>query len=308
LLLSPSDSERDLVDALPNTQGIQRATRENTQAAVNAFAAAASESPANEVIFYAGGHGVLVTQEQSFVLLEDFAAEPLNKFAGAIDVASIRGALGRPTAAQRQLWLVDACAIRPSEVGKTSFQAGVRLDAALDQAPESSIVLTGAAPHTRALGAPGVSTLFSQAVIESFQMYAAAAGDDGQWGVTALELSVAVPRRVHELARQHNTEQRAYYAGFGSEQVIHELAEPPNVEVTFTVIPDEAAGLCYLTVKRGNAQTMPATCMHPPVTATVPAGLYIADVQINPPTAPFQNQVLPFDATPPSPRTVLVDV
>jgi hypothetical protein len=310
LLLAPSAEETAQFPDLPD---VPRPTRENVEQALFAFRRDCSVRPEDVAIVYAAGHGVMLAKDEGgFVLLEDFGDPDRPIIANSLDVPSVRRGLAGPTVAQQQFFFIDACAVRP-EAARTmqAMRGGVGLDEPAEAPPSVAPIYSSAAPGTLALGAPGMGTLFSQALIECLDGLASSPDRTGQWVVTDTSLVGPLRDRVMELAGQHDEEQVATAGGTLGHVVLHRLAAGPAMELSLSVEPAEAAPFCFARLNDGAGGTVvERSPLQQPLVTTIPAGLYTIDVVIDPPTSgpPYVARQLPLFLQPPSPTPVVVPV
>ena len=255
---------------------------------------------------------MLAKDEGGFVLLEDFADPDRPVIAGSLDVPSVRRGLAGPTVAQQQFFFIDACAVRP-EVARTmqALRGGVGLDEPAEAPPSVAPIYTSAAPGTLALGTPGMGTLFSQALIECLDGLASSPDRSGQWVVTDTSLVGPLRDRVMELAGQHDEQQVATAGGTLGHVVLHRLSAGPELEVSLSVEPAEAAPFCFARLNDGDGGTIvERSPLQEPLVKTVPAGLYTVDVVIDPPDSgpPYVAKQKALFLQPPSPTPVVVSV
>ena len=115
-----------------------------------------------------------------------------------------------------------------------------------------------------------------------------------------------------ELAAEHDADQTPTNGGTLGGVILHELPEPPQVEVSLSVDPDAAAPYCFATLDNAADVTVLARSpLDPPLVATVPAGLYKLAVAIDPPDSgdpPYKETTRIFALNPPKPRPVVVSV
>jgi hypothetical protein len=309
LLLGPSDDE---TAKFPDFPDVPRPTRANVEEALFAWRQDCSLRAEDTAILYVAGHGVMLSKDEGgIVLLEDFADPVRPKLANSLDVPSVRRGLAGPTVAQRQFFFVDACAVRPEAVKDLELRGGVGLDAPLEAPPSVAPVYSSAAPGTLALGAPGKGTLFSQALIECLDGLASGPDRAGQWVVTDTSLVGPLRDRVMELAGQHEEEQVSTAGGTFGHVLLHQLAAGPALEVSLSVEPGEAAPFCFARLNDGDGGTIvERSSLQEPLVATVPAGLYMVDVSIDPPGSgpPYVARQVPLLLEPPNPLPVVVKV
>lgn len=296
LLLSPSDDEaQDIPElaALPAT--VQRATRGNVQQAVEDWFGDCATDTRNVGILYAAGHGIQMSPDDGggIVLLEDFATE-LNVLNHSLDVGTVRKGMAGPTMAQQQFYFVDACRVRPEAAAQfISLGTGVGLPVRFEGRARVSAVYYAATPSTLALGAPGAGTLFAQALLECLNTSLGVANHvqaDGSWAVTTATLMQQLPTRVRELAAAHGAEQSATTGGQLEDVPFHVLPGAPDVPVTLQVSPDGAVQCARARLRdpQAGAEIFTGEAFGP-ITRSVPAGQYLLDVTMQPPTPPFRD-------------------
>jgi hypothetical protein len=310
LLLAPSADE---AAQFPDFPDVPRPTRENVEQALSDWRGDCSVRPEDVAILYAAGHGVMLAKDEGgFVLLEDFAQPGRPIIANSLDVPSVRRGLAGPTVAQQQFFFIDACSVRPEAAQRLqAARGGVGLDEPVEAPPSIAPIYSSAAPGTLALGAPGMGTLFSQALIECLEGLASSPDRAGQWVVTDTSLVGPLRDRVMELAVTHGEEQVATAGGTLGHIVLHKLAAGPELEVSFSVEPAEAAPFCFARLNDGAGGTIvERSPLHEPLVKTLPAGLYTVDVVIDPPDSgpPYVARQQPLFLQPPSPSPVVVSV
>lgn len=306
LLLSPSDQEKQEVPelaALPTE--VKPATRDEVQQAVDAWCTDCGTSTDNVAILYAAGHGIQMSPDDGgIVLLEDFAKE-LNVLNHSLDVGAVRRGMAGATMAQRQFYFVDACRVRPeAAVQFQTLGSGAGLPGRFEGRPRVSAVYFAATPSTLALGAPGQGTLFVQALLECLNTSLGVddhVQDDGSWAVTTTTLVRELPKRVRELAAVHGAEQSATTGGQLEDVPFHVLPGPPDVPITLQVSPPDAVACARARLFDPQAaEIFTGESFAPTITRQVPAGQYLLDVTIQPPTPPFKEVLLlPVPALPP---------
>jgi hypothetical protein len=309
LLLAPSADE---TAQFPDVADVPRPTRENVEQALSEWRDDCSVRPEDVAILYAAGHGVMLAKDEGgFVLLEDFAQPGRPILESSLDVPSVRRGLAGPTVAQQQFFFIDACSVRPEAAQRLqTARGGVGLDEPAEAPPSVAPIYSSAAPGTLALGAPGMGTLFSQALIECLDGLASSPDRTGQWVVTDTSLVGPLRDRVMELAVTHGEEQVATAGGTLGHIVLHKLAAGPALEVSFSVEPAEAAPFCFARLNDGAGGTIvERSPLQQPLIKTLPAGLYTVDVVIDPPdSGPYIAKQQPLFLQPPGPAPVVVSV
>jgi hypothetical protein len=316
LLLSPSpEEEAQYPELAERGANAPRPTRTNVADALSDWKTDCSQRPDDVAILYAAGHGVVLSKDEgAYVLLQDFGAPDRPRIENSLDVPSVRRGLAGPNVARRQFYFVDACAVRPDLARQMqALRPGVGLDEPAEAPPLlTSAIYSSAAPGTLALGAPGKGTLFSQALAECLGGMATSLDDDGRWVVKDTSLVGPLRERVMELAAEYDAEQTPTSGGTLGGVILHELPAPPDVEVSLSVAPDDAAPFCFATLDNAaNVTVLASSPLDPPLVATVPAGLYKVAVVIDPPDSgdpPYKESTAIIALNPPKPRPLVVSV
>lgn len=284
LLLSASVKERqDAVLAAADDVVIEP-TRDNVQAGLKAWIDACTNDPDDVAVLYVSGHGVQNSSEGSVVLLQDFHhPADLKVLERAVDIGSIRNGMSRNDAAQHQFYFVDACRVRPELFEDYWTMApGVGIDEPVEGDARVSKVFFGAASGTTALGLPGEGTLFSMALRECLRRKGAAPLESGRWGVTTESLAAGLDAEVARLANSFDAEQTTSPGGRGVDTTIHVFNEPPPVDLTITIEPENAAPLATAEVFNGDTQefVFQGRPFNPIVEALIPPGQFSMAVTI----------------------------
>lgn len=298
LLLSPSDDEKQADPELSaDSERVLPATRENVRAALLEWKRACKGQPGGVAVFYAGGHGISMSKIDSYVLLEDFAADE-NVLDYSVDVGQVHGGMAGQDMPQSQFYFVDACRIRPEAFNRYK-DAGDGLGLIVEWAggdTRAAPIYFSASPDTPALGQPGNGTLFSQALLECLEGPGAddTADDQGDWLITTYSLQQAVERRVDELAATHGETQEVVGGGQARMAVLHRFEKAPDFPVSVELAPTAAAAVAWASLWDGgrtNRVLEDQPFDQNPKTWTVPAGLYSLDVTVRPDTPPYTSKV-----------------
>jgi caspase domain-containing protein len=307
LLLSPSEWEQENVPDLAEIPAeAVPATRANVEEAVAEWFAACSTNADNVAVLYASGHGIQMSPDDGgIVLLEDFARFP-SVLDFSLDVGAVRKGMAGPTMAQRQFYFVDACRVRPEAALRfQTLGSGVGLPNPFAGTARVSAVYFAATPSTEALGAPGKGTLFVQALVECLDT-ALGVDDhvqpDRTWAVTATTLVSALPKRVRELAETFGAEQTATTGGQLEDVPFHTLEGKPQVPIAVELAPEGAAAVALARLFDPQAgDVFDGEAFAPRIAREVPAGNYLLEVRLQPPTPPFKDvSTFVVPALPPS--------
>ena len=299
VLLSPSPGER-IDPAAPSLGAILPATRANVEKELKGFKDACDTHTNNVAIVYVAGHGIQLTRPGSIVLLHDIGSTShLNILDGAIDMETIHDAMDHPNTAQTQFWFVDSCREPPTIARRFSSMAGALSLSVPNGRARASLIFYGAITGKQAYERINGPTLFSEALEWCLEGGGAVGPDDStnNWHISVASLFKALPKRVKELADDEGAEQLVDPKPGMNDAVLHELAQPPKVNLTLNVVPPAAAANARGTLKRSRTQVVLPNIASWPLQHQVRAGLYILDLQSAP---PFKSDEVPLDVRPPS--------
>jgi hypothetical protein len=306
LLASPSPAEKE---ATPELSRVPAATRDNVRKALFEWKRLC-RSNHHVAILYLAGHGIARSDEQSYVLLEDFGSDPA-ALEYAVDVGIVRSGMLEDEIAQTQLYFVDACRIPSDDVERfRNLGHGIMLPGSNTTADRRcSPVYFSAAPGTRAYGEAKIGTVFSQALIECLEQRAAREpqADDEPWHVTTSSLEESLETRVRELAADGGAEQTVVAGGQRRTEVIHLYRDVPEVPVSIRLQPDDAREFAAADLSDSNGVCVlkQQSFVPNPLSWRAPAGLYLMEVSISPEGARLyrKGQKKLFAAKPPSIQT-----
>ena len=294
LLLSPSQLElqadADLANAAPT---VEAATTPNVRKALLEWWTECRGDPKGIAVVYMSGHGVQLSKTDSYVLLEDFGADP-SALDYSVDVGGVFRSMGGATMPQTQLYFIDACRIQPDLFARyrTAGKGIAPPEPLIGPDDRAAPVYFSASPDRPALGQPGKGTLFAQALEDAL----AASGSEGspddqdRWYISTYSLAQALGDRVEELAQDIGEVQYVVVGGQVRDAPIHFFPGPPDVPVTIELDPETAAAIARFDLWQGDRQraVLQASAFNPyPAVCTIPAGSYSIDVTINPPTDPY---------------------
>jgi Caspase domain len=297
LLLSPSDAEVQADAELSAAAAqVERANRQNVRTALLDWKKECRGQRDGVAILYISGHGISMSRTDSYVLLEDFAADE-NVMDYSVDVGQVHAGMAGENLPQSQFYFVDACRIRPDAFNRYKDAGdGLGLNVEWGGADtRAAPIYFSASPDTAALGQPGNGTLFSQALLESLEARGAddAVGDDGDWRVTTYSLQQALELRVDELAAKHGESQEVVGGGQTRLAVLHRFERPPTFPISVLVTPGEARSVAFARLwnwTRETAVVQEQAFQENPMTWTLPAGVYSLDVDIRPDTPPYTSK------------------
>lgn len=295
LLVSPSREEKEQHDALATPEAtVLCATTANVKAALRAWKHDCEKNRDHVAVFYAAGHGIQLSKDDSIVLLEDFADPSENVLGCAMDIGAIWRGMSNESAAKTQFYFVDACRIKPGVFRRYEHTpVGVTLDVEERGSAEAAPIFFSAAPRSFALGEPGRGTLFCQALLDCFALHGVNGPDeDDRWTVTTSSLLKSLPLRVAELAAEYREEQNAVLGGLAVEEVFHVLPQPPKVPLHISLKPQEASQFARAKLWDGLTQEVifENVGFTPSLDCKVPGGAYVLSVTIQADIAEYQSR------------------
>ena len=314
VLLSPSEGEiidSEIEALLPKDENGElaaetKATRENVENQLKEFLALCRNKPDDRVIVYVAGHGVQLSKHGAIVLLEDYASdEHLSRLGGAIDVERVHAGMDAPGFPSEQFWFVDACRQKP-EIAKRfeSISGALKLDV-LSAAGHASPLVLAAVTGTAAYAYPNEETLFYRALSWAIEGGAGTGprNDEPNWHVPVSKLFENLPGKVKALAREKGAEQNVDFAGNMGNIILHHLKGPPQVLLELSLTPQDAEDKSTGKLLLNGAVEVVSGIDEWPFRHSVQAGLYILDIQAQP---PFKSAPLPAHAEPPTTSQTLM--
>jgi Caspase domain len=300
LLVSPSASERAAdpeIDALADVTIPDRAA---TKDAIYEWRDRCEGDRDGVAIFYAAGHGYQVTHDDASVLLNDFGVGEF-PMENTIDVGHVHRGMAGPNLPLTQFYFVDACRTRvrlpfdPSEAAR-----GVALH--VEDVPDERVapIFFGAAPGRASYGLPGKGTIFAQALLSVLAEQDLYEADPlGRWGIQSGDLIIHLEQRVRELARG---KQLIDVGGNGRSRPVNFLAATPTVPIRIELDPIKAKEISRAALSRWVESQKVFDEEQPfepyPVVWTVPAGIYLLEVKVEPQSDQFHDQRRPVEAKP----------
>jgi len=251
LLLSPSAAE--ISAGAPEGRS---ADRDRVRAAVLDWQSDNTGNRTGVSVLYAAGHGTMVSHQDSYVLLQDFAKDRL-VLDYSLDVGSVYRGLAGPRFPATQFSFVDACQIRPKAFATFSnIGAGVGLpEEWAGPDVRAASVFFSASPGTPAWGrADATGTIFSTALLDCLGGLGvdAVLGADDAFRITGASLLRALEEQVTERARQFGEVQHVTGGGTGRACVLHRFEEPPAFPYEIRLAPDSARPLARADIWDGD--------------------------------------------------------
>ncbi len=298
LLLSPSESEMDAVPELRDLA--DTCTRDNFAREIHAWREDARRNSDDFTFFYFCGHGVQRNAKDAVILFEDFGAPPDDVLDRAAEIENIHRGMAPPadptlTIARNQLYLVDACRMKPE-----FFNAADWVDVRRIWSTESSVddrsapIFYAAIPGTEAIGKDKENSIFCEAFLNCLS----GSGSDflpdsngiPRWQVNTLNLVTGLKNELQVLNKKYNTSQIFVPDKSNLGMVIAYLDSEPEFEVAFEINPSDALPHFILTLK--NLRDSQLTQIPPPLElpqmVKIKAGVYEVAAKIHhPPRPPY---------------------
>ena len=255
--------------------------------------------------FYFSGHGVQRKNNDPVLLMEDFGDPDWNNtvaktvafnalFEGMVPPSDTQWKIART-----QLYFVDACRVRPADLGKYQFPsiADIFEEELGGEDRRSAPVFYATVSNTKAYAKSGEQTLFSEALIDCLNGDAVkptkVTGDSGyaKYHVSIYSLAETLNAKA-EAMRALNIDQAFYPTPSGRDETIVNFPEPPAVECTLYIEPESAAQLVSINVQDAAGApvkdwTLTSVAPHP-YRKSLRVGLYSLQATItNPPKPPY---------------------
>jgi hypothetical protein len=246
----------------------------------------------NVALFYFCGHGL--EKSEQYLLAEDFGANRLNPWAGAVAIDCTRLAFNA-CRARTQCFFIDACRSITSKMLLREPQA-TPLEIFDHTTPESQFNLTAkaAARNEEAFGPPNGVSWFTQALLRALGGAAARPGDRG-WTVETGGIAAHINEILEMVNGAGGGTGRCSCTTTGSTPLVD--VDAPLVSVVLGCTPDDANGAVTLSWKAVGDGDDGLEQHGGPWRLEAPPGMYQAAAQFDDPRfRPVQAQVL---ATPP---------
>lgn len=286
-----------------NQFNVEPATLDKVEGAFRRWYYRCDKDADNLALLYFCGHGLLVGGDQ-VLLAEDYGWDDLNDFAGAWYFEKTYKGMAR-CRAHLQCFFVDACDNVPAEA-RDIADAGARsfLSANWPGARDpEQLVLTAAAPGSKANALPNQVSLFTEALVQSLEGRGCDPAHQSPWVVTTPYLVTAVNRIVAELSRGGPAQRPDLRRLPAQEMTLHIRTRPPEIPVKIEFNPANAIAGADLELR---SQTDPNWVQQRPpqpgewVLNRVPAGVYQFRARFAPPTG-YASIDIPLPVLPPGP-------
>jgi hypothetical protein len=270
-------------------KGETAATRQAIRDALWEWRHDAGGDQAEMTLFYFAGHGIRRSLEESILLAADFCDPADVKLARAFHLANVRNGMAPsatfPDIARTQFYFVDACRNKPELIDKLDDTAVPKIfDVDLNsldnrQAP----ILFATVPGDFANARAGRETAFCEALRHglehgSEQPERLPGSGSRVWPVKAQSLKDAIDR----FRLRHRYPKDVELTGLVGDPTLCHRPDPPSVDIDIELLPGTFLMAAMAQLEDFNNGGRVATALDNErglLVATVPAGLYLVDVQ-----------------------------
>ena len=266
----------------------------------------------NVTFFYFAGHGLKRMRGDHVLILQNFGDGVGGTLsAKAVNIRDLIDGMApsvrQADIARTQLYVFDACRTTPETFEEYQIMnVGAIWDVDPETLPDDRKrpLLFSAIPGTVAY-ADKEGTLFGTALLQSLKGGAGILlsddGEDGEWGISLLALPRALNYHLGRINQIAGADQNWEISSLSGELIIQRLDSPPPVDVRLRVFPPEAAATACVSLRNVNNNELirDSIRLEPhPLDATIPAGHYVVEATVEPPT-PAARISRVLDATPP---------
>ena len=301
VLLSPSQGESIHPDIAARLSGPAHATRAAVEAELAQFRSDCRHNPRNVAFVYIAGHGIQLNKRGAVVLLHDFGDPAhLNELQGAIDVVGCHAGMDENGIAQTQVWFCDACRQQPAMARWFErLEGALTLSEGIGQVSASPLFLASSSRQNAFAEINGTS-IFSQALLWALRGGGAAGPDNNcdKWHVGTAQLIRVLPPKVMSILADHAEDQHVDVAGRVLEVVAQRFTRPPLVDIVVNLRPEDAQPSPTAQLRFGGTDPPLDVPMAWPLRYQGPAGLYLLNVEVQPPLARGATKIL--NAAPPA--------
>jgi hypothetical protein len=287
-------------------------TLQDVQKAAKEWREDASQNSASITYFYFAGHGVQRTVGDAVMILPEFASGLGGTLSNSIDTLRLfygmAPSASHPSIARTQIYIVDACRIRPEEFQKfQKMPTGEVFDIEETETDNRNAPIWFAAlSGTRANGLAGRATYFTEALLQSLKGAAGKAmrqqaNGAVPWKVTIYSLNETLQAQMNTLNNLYGDEQEYQPGGIMKNADLCSLSGPPIVEVKMELDPTAAANVAALNIL--DSTNHPVLHQQPiqpyPYPVSLPAGLYILSVNFAAGTPGYRDSSRVVNVEPP---------
>lgn len=283
-LLAPSEQEVAAVADSPFDFG--DAELQTFLAAAKAWRQELTSNPESIGFFYFAGHGFQRKRDDHVLLLQGQGREEGGRLSQAIEVSRLISGMApseeRPDIALRQIYFFDACRLPLTDGYKYEDDPVADIWPVPKIGSDDRIVVEfyTTKPGMASYAIQDSQTVFNRALIRCLNGSAAAMdASSRKWLVTADSLTQGLREELGRMADvgEGTDLQRFEVRGLGDPFVLVRLREPPLVDLTLQVKPDDIARVLELNVDdlRGLQQTFGPPLAPHPYHVSLAAGNYL---------------------------------
>ena len=293
LLVSPTVSEREREPQLAALITEEKAVSVELDAfleAASAWRDRVASNSKNAAMFYFSGHGIRRTADDAVLLLNNFGQQHGGALKNTVDVASIVNGMSptstRPSMAKTQLYFVDACRNSPRQIKNfNQMQTTDVFDPELaDDDNRNKPIYWATVDGQKAYAVKFDQTVFSKALIKSFENAADLDEDEGCWSVTVQRLSAGLGYYLQKILKSKRGKQSVRLGGESFEAPVRILASSPKTDVVLELKPAEFSKHAVVSVSPavgGKPQQLPSPVTPHPFEFEVDAGTHKVGVDLS---------------------------
>jgi Caspase domain len=287
LLLAPTSEEEASVEGL--AQVASGAALQQVLRAARAWRADSATRANNHTFFYFAGHGFLRRGNDLVLVLEDIGDSIGGMLTNAIEVSNLVGGMtlsdDYPQLASTQLYFFDSCRLPLADGYQWEEHSCTDVwPVPVNFTAPMRIEYYTAEPGRSAFAIRNEQTVFSRALLDCLHGGGAEEVSTGRWSITVSSLNACLSHYLEKVAKEVDIPTpKFYYSAPGGQIILADLADPPEVELTVRVVPDDASVGTKLTISDMEKQLL--TCGPPlsphPYRQPFPVGVYKATTYLN---------------------------
>ncbi|MDF2188322.1 caspase family protein [Paraflavitalea sp. CAU 1676] len=264
--------------ATPKQPTCDKATWQNIYQGYVDWKARCDTNEDNVAIFYFCGHGL--EKADQYLLTEGFGSMPEMPWREAFNFDHTRRAF-HSCKAQTQLFFIDSCRMVPYELlDKDISVMGLDNAAYLDSECKYNLTLKASAHNEKAFGDPNQVSVYSSALILALTGQGATGVED-EWRVDTSLIASRIYELMELIKPGQGDRQRCSQYSNRSTEIIG-FAEPPQVVMNLTCLPESALGVAELSYRHSKSSfTERRTPTPAPWKINVKAGIYEVSADFN---------------------------
>ncbi|MDJ0659704.1 MAG: caspase family protein [Crocosphaera sp.] len=223
-----------------NSHPVDRATWSNISQAFDQWLNQLKMDDVAIVYFCGHGLGRLGRTREQTLPLENFGKKPNMLFTDdAIDIENTFIGMTTACKAKTQCYLIDSCRQETEGLSKISGNLGLPLarGGRITSSVGNQWIFRASPTGATAYGKPGEASYFTQALIQSLDIFASQLSSDSneKWLVELSEINRALKKTVKRLS--HGKQKRTDYQDISETYIFHELREPPLLPINVSIHP-----------------------------------------------------------------------